>query len=133
MRPIVILGAGVMGSALAMPLADNAHDLRLVWTHLDRENIDAIGVVAEDDFPLMRHLYEVVALERPLNIPWKRFFGSERLQRVALYADGRSRAIAAADGRLVNRVRPQALDFAIRLAAHPSHSPAITERTGSHG
>ena len=125
MRPIVILGAGVMGSALAMPLADNAHDLRLVWTHL--------GVVAEDDFPLMRHLYEVVALERPLNIPWKRFFGSERLQRVALYADGRSRAIAAADGRLVNRVRPQALDFAIRLAAHPSHSPAITERTGSHG
>jgi glycerol-3-phosphate dehydrogenase (NAD(P)+) len=35
------------------------------------------GVVAADAFPLMRHLYELVALERPLNIPWSRFFGGE--------------------------------------------------------
>jgi glycerol-3-phosphate dehydrogenase (NAD(P)+) len=35
------------------------------------------GVVTEDDFPLMRHLYEVIALERPLNVPWSRFFGGE--------------------------------------------------------
>jgi glycerol-3-phosphate dehydrogenase (NAD(P)+) len=39
---IVILGAGVMGSAMAVPLADNGHDVRLVGTHLDREIIDAI-------------------------------------------------------------------------------------------
>jgi len=39
---IVILGSGVMGSALAMPLADNGHDVRLVGTHLDREIIDTI-------------------------------------------------------------------------------------------
>jgi glycerol-3-phosphate dehydrogenase (NAD(P)+) len=39
---IVILGSGVMGSALAMPLADNGHDVRLVGTHLDREIIDSI-------------------------------------------------------------------------------------------
>jgi glycerol-3-phosphate dehydrogenase (NAD(P)+) len=42
MSTIVILGSGVMGSALAMPLADNGHDVRLVGTHLDREIIDAI-------------------------------------------------------------------------------------------
>jgi glycerol-3-phosphate dehydrogenase (NAD(P)+) len=35
------------------------------------------GVVDADDFPLMRHLYEVVALERPLAVPWSRFFGGE--------------------------------------------------------
>jgi glycerol-3-phosphate dehydrogenase (NAD(P)+) len=42
MSTIVILGAGVMGSALAMPLADNGHEVRLVGTHLDREIIDAV-------------------------------------------------------------------------------------------
>src|SRR3954451_21051354 len=31
-----------MGSALAVPLADNGHDVRLVGTHLDREIIDTI-------------------------------------------------------------------------------------------
>jgi glycerol-3-phosphate dehydrogenase (NAD(P)+) len=39
---VVILGAGVMGSAMSVPLADNGHDVRLVGTHLDREIIDAI-------------------------------------------------------------------------------------------
>jgi glycerol-3-phosphate dehydrogenase (NAD(P)+) len=39
---VVILGAGVMGSAMTLPLADNGHDLRLVGTHLDGEIIDAI-------------------------------------------------------------------------------------------
>jgi glycerol-3-phosphate dehydrogenase (NAD(P)+) len=42
MTKVVILGAGVMGSAMAVPLADNGHDVRLVGTHLDREIIDAI-------------------------------------------------------------------------------------------
>jgi glycerol-3-phosphate dehydrogenase (NAD(P)+) len=42
------------------------------------------GVVGEADFPLMRHLYEVIALERPLNIPWHRFFGGEPVQRAAV-------------------------------------------------
>jgi len=42
MGNVVILGAGVMGSAMAVPLADNGHDVRLVGTHLDREIVDAI-------------------------------------------------------------------------------------------
>ena len=42
MANVVILGAGVMGSAMAAPLADNGHDVRLVGTHLDREIVDTI-------------------------------------------------------------------------------------------
>src|SRR3954462_4063179 len=42
MSTVVVLGSGVMGSALAVPLADNGHDVRLVGTHLDREIVDAI-------------------------------------------------------------------------------------------
>lgn len=42
MATVVILGSGVMGSALAVPLSDNGHDVRLVGTHLDRAIIDAI-------------------------------------------------------------------------------------------
>ncbi len=40
MKKIVILGAGMMGSALAFPAAENGHDVRLVGTHLDRAIID---------------------------------------------------------------------------------------------
>jgi glycerol-3-phosphate dehydrogenase (NAD(P)+) len=41
------------------------------------------GVIAEDDFPLMRHLYDVIGLHRPLNMPWSRFFGGEPTRRAA--------------------------------------------------
>ena len=42
MSTITIIGAGMMGSAIAWPLADNGHDVRLVGTHLDQEIIDSI-------------------------------------------------------------------------------------------
>ncbi|MBB1508416.1 2-dehydropantoate 2-reductase N-terminal domain-containing protein [Tessaracoccus sp. MC1756] len=42
MATIAVLGAGIMASALATPLADNGHTMRLVGTHLDREIIDSI-------------------------------------------------------------------------------------------
>ncbi|HET6662172.1 MAG TPA: hypothetical protein VFH16_19870 [Rubrobacter sp.] len=35
------------------------------------------GVIFQEDFPLMRHLYEVVALDEPLDMPWSAFFGGE--------------------------------------------------------
>jgi glycerol-3-phosphate dehydrogenase (NAD(P)+) len=35
------------------------------------------GVVGAKDFPLMRHLYAVVAEDEPLNMPWETFFGGE--------------------------------------------------------
>lgn len=42
MGNIVILGAGVMGTAFSMPLADNGHQVRLVGTHLDGDIIEEI-------------------------------------------------------------------------------------------
>lgn len=42
MATVGVLGSGVMATALAFPLADNGHDVRLVGTHLDREIIASI-------------------------------------------------------------------------------------------
>jgi glycerol-3-phosphate dehydrogenase (NAD(P)+) len=71
MSTIVILGSGVMGSALAMPLADNGHDVRLVGTHLDREIIDAIRSTGVHpglgrELPAAVRPYQLEELETPL-------------------------------------------------------------------
>jgi glycerol-3-phosphate dehydrogenase (NAD(P)+) len=42
MANIVILGAGLMGSAFSTPLADNGHRVRLVGTHLDDAEIEEL-------------------------------------------------------------------------------------------
>ena len=42
MTHILVLGAGVMGSALTIPLADEGHDVHLVGTDHDRVVIDAV-------------------------------------------------------------------------------------------
>jgi glycerol-3-phosphate dehydrogenase (NAD(P)+) len=39
MANVTIIGAGLMGSAVAWPLADNGHRVRLVGTHLDGDTI----------------------------------------------------------------------------------------------
>lgn len=41
MKTITIIGAGMMGSALAFPARENGNEVRLVGTHLDREIIEA--------------------------------------------------------------------------------------------
>jgi glycerol-3-phosphate dehydrogenase (NAD(P)+) len=41
MKTITIIGAGMMGSALAFPARENGNTVRIVGTHLDREIIDA--------------------------------------------------------------------------------------------
>ena len=40
MSKIVIIGAGAMGSAFAMPCLDNNHDINIVGTHLENNFID---------------------------------------------------------------------------------------------
>jgi glycerol-3-phosphate dehydrogenase (NAD(P)+) len=35
------------------------------------------GLISPDSFPLLRHLYDVVGLEQPVDMPWSRFFGGE--------------------------------------------------------
>ena len=42
MAKILIIGAGVMGSSLAVPALDNGHDVTLAGTHLDVDIIDAL-------------------------------------------------------------------------------------------
>lgn len=42
MAKIVVLGAGLMGSAFSTPFADNGHTVRLVGTHLDDEVIEEL-------------------------------------------------------------------------------------------
>jgi glycerol-3-phosphate dehydrogenase (NAD(P)+) len=42
MAEVVILGAGMMGSAFSFPLVDAGHTVRLVGTHLDREWIQSV-------------------------------------------------------------------------------------------
>ena len=42
MSTVTILGAGVMGSSMCMPLRDRGHAVRLVGTHLDTEIIDSV-------------------------------------------------------------------------------------------
>lgn len=42
MAKVVVLGAGMMGTAITIPLSDNRHDVRLVGTHLDTDVIEGI-------------------------------------------------------------------------------------------
>lgn len=42
MARVVVLGAGMMGSAFAVPVADRGHEVRLVGTHLDADLIDGL-------------------------------------------------------------------------------------------
>ena len=42
MAIITVVGAGMMGSALCVPLVDAGHDVRLVGTHLDGDIIDSL-------------------------------------------------------------------------------------------
>ena len=44
MSVITIVGAGMMGSAMSIPAADNGHEVRLVGTSLDREIIERLKI-----------------------------------------------------------------------------------------
>ncbi len=59
MAIITIVGAGVMGSALTFPAADNGNEVRLVGTHLDGAIIDSLK---KDSFHprLRRHIQDSV-------------------------------------------------------------------------
>jgi glycerol-3-phosphate dehydrogenase (NAD(P)+) len=69
MARIAILGAGMMGSALALPLLDRGHEVRLIGTELDDAVIAALKSGA--DHPTLR--YRLPAAIAP-------FFSSELVQ-----------------------------------------------------
>jgi glycerol-3-phosphate dehydrogenase (NAD(P)+) len=66
MARIAILGAGMMGSALSVPLIDRGHQLRLIGTELDAEIITALKAGAEHPtlhFPLPSSIVPFYAAE----------------------------------------------------------------------
>jgi len=71
MAVVTIVGAGMMGSALAFPARENGHEVRLVGTHLDREIIDASIKTGRHpkfnkDFPAGLKYYQIEELETAL-------------------------------------------------------------------
>ena len=64
MAIVTIIGAGMMGSALAFPARENGHEVRLVGTHLDREIIEVSRATGRHpkfnkDFPAGVKYYHV--------------------------------------------------------------------------
>ncbi len=71
MSIVTIVGAGMMGSALAFPARENGHEVRLVGTHLDREIIEACRKTGRHpkftrDFPAGIRYYQIEELEEAL-------------------------------------------------------------------
>ena len=72
MSIVTIVGAGMMGSALAFPARENGHEVRLVGTHLDREIIETSIKTNRHpkfttDFPEGVKYYHIEQLETALD------------------------------------------------------------------
>lgn len=71
MAIVTIIGAGMMGSALAFPARENGHEVRLVGTPLDREIIDASRATGRHpkfnkDFPAGLKYYQVEEMKEAI-------------------------------------------------------------------
>lgn len=71
MATVTIIGAGMMGSALAFPARENGHEVRLCGTHLDREIIDVARKTNRHlkftrDFPEGVKFYQVEEMEEAI-------------------------------------------------------------------
>ncbi len=75
MARVTVLGAGMMGSALCIPLSDSGHDVRLVGTHLDAH---IVGSLRERSF------HPTLSLELPRSV---RPFSNAELEEAAAEAD----------------------------------------------
>lgn len=72
MATVTIIGAGMMGSALAFPARENGNEVRLVGTHLDREIIDASRKTGRHpkfkaDFPAGIKYYQVEEMKKAID------------------------------------------------------------------
>ncbi|MCQ2456843.1 MAG: glycerol-3-phosphate dehydrogenase [Clostridia bacterium] len=71
MATVVIIGSGMMGSALAFPARENGNEVRLVGTHLDREIIDTCRKTGRHpkftkDFPSGVKYYQIEEVKTAL-------------------------------------------------------------------
>ncbi len=72
MKTITIIGAGMMGSALAFPARENGNVVRIVGTHLDREIIDVSRATGRHpkfvkDFPAGCKYYQIEELDAAID------------------------------------------------------------------
>ena len=72
MKTITIIGAGMMGSALAFPARENGNTVRLVGTPLDREIIETCRVTNRHpkfvkDFPAGLEYYQIEQVEQAID------------------------------------------------------------------
>ena len=58
MSKIIIIGAGAMGSAFALPCIDNNHDVNIIGTHLENNFIDSLK--AKENFQRINDAYEQI-------------------------------------------------------------------------
>lgn len=71
MAVVTIVGAGMMGSALAFPARENGHEVRLVGTHLDKDIIEVSKATGRHpkfnkDFPTGVKYYQIEQLEEAI-------------------------------------------------------------------
>ena len=72
MATVTIIGAGMMGSALAFPARENGHTVRLIGTHLDREIIEVSAATNRHpkfnkDFPAGVDFYQIEDVEKAID------------------------------------------------------------------
>ncbi len=71
MAIVTIIGAGMMGSALAFPARENGHEVRIVGTHLDRDIIETSKKTNRHpkfvkDFPAGILFYQIEEMDRAI-------------------------------------------------------------------
>ena len=66
MAIITIVGAGMMGSALAFPARENKNEVRVVGTHLDRDIIDFC--IENNKMDLKEFVWKNIVLEIPIRV-----------------------------------------------------------------
>ena len=71
MKKIIIIGAGAMGSAFAVPCIDNKNDVTIVGTHLEDELIENINA--------NKNVHPALKIQLPVEIKFEKF---EKLQSI---------------------------------------------------
>ena len=71
MKKIIIIGAGAMGCAFAVPCVDNKNDVTIVGTHLEDELIESINT--------NKQFHPALKVQLPIEIKFERF---EKLQSI---------------------------------------------------
>ena len=99
MAVVTIIGAGMMGSALAFPARENGHEVRLVGTHLDREIIETSIKTNrhpkfDTDFPAGLKYYQIEDVEKAIDVTSTRAIdASGKPQGDTVKKDGYSEAL----------------------------------------